>query len=352
MSTAPATVQAAQLLLQQLGVSIDDLRRTPVAVPTIAEYLPTVIAASGAGARRTYGSYWNRILTTFGPRRLDQIAPTELQVMMRQAMDTPVRRRNHRGGVCAGEHLLAAMRAIYAHAVADHLVPADRNPAACVRKPRRPASERRALTRAELAAIYDAVASGGNDAVLDTILVRLHTETACRRGAAIRLRQNDLDSQWCLVRLREKNLALRWHPVTPTLMAALVAHRDHRGTSTATDPLLRSRDGVPVTARRHDRLWERLGSQLPWVSAQNVATHWLRHTTITWVERHFGYGIARAYAGHTDTAGASTTTYIRGQLPEIAAALVALTGEPHPLCPALPTPVDPAAEPDRTHAHL
>jgi len=48
MSTHPATLEAARLLLQQLGVSIDDLHQAPVAIPTIAEYLPTVIAASGS----------------------------------------------------------------------------------------------------------------------------------------------------------------------------------------------------------------------------------------------------------------------------------------------------------------
>lgn len=38
--------------------------------------------------------------------------------------------------------------------------------------------------------------------------------------------------------------------------------------------------------------------------------HWLRHTTLTWVERHFDYRIARACAGHTDNTGPATTTYI------------------------------------------
>jgi len=269
---------------------------------------------------------------------------------MRRAMDTPVHRRNARGGVCAGEHLLAATRAIYTRAVADQLLPPHHNPAARVRKPRRPQSERRALTGPELTAIYDTLASNGNDAALDTVLIRLHTETACRRSAAIRLRQNDLDQEWCLVRLREKNCAIRWHPVSPTLMNALLAHREHRGTSTPTAPLLRYRDGTPITSRRHDRLWERVGEQLPWVAAQNIAAHWLRHTTITWVERHFSYGIARAYAGHTDTAGASTTTYIRGQLHEIATTLAALTGEPHPLASSAVQHGDPVGQRGRAHA--
>jgi integrase len=53
---------------------------------------------------------------------------------------------------------------------------------------------------------------------------------------------------------------------------------------------------------------------LPWASEQGVSTHWLRHTAITWVERRYGYGIARAYAGHTDTASAPIGTFIRARL--------------------------------------
>ena len=77
----------------------------------------------------------------------------------------------------------------------------------------------------------------------------------------------------------------------------------------------------------------RIGRHLPWVAAQGISTHWIRHTILTWVERNFGYAVDRTYAGHTDSgseAGA-TATYVRASLPEVAAALAALTGEPHPL---------------------
>ena len=64
--------------------------------------------------------------------------------------------------------------------------------------------------------------------------------------------------------------------------------------------------------------------------------HWIRHTTLTWVERSFGYAVARACAGHTDSGGAAgaTSTYVRASVSEVAAALAALTGEPHPLAAA------------------
>ena len=56
------------------------------------------------------------------------------------------------------------------------------------------------------------------------------------------------------------------------------------------------------------------------------------HTTLTWVERNFGYAVTRAYAGHSGKSDAGTTsTYVRADLYEVAAALAALTGEPHPL---------------------
>ncbi|WP_203909072.1 hypothetical protein [Rhizocola hellebori] len=51
--------------------------------------------------------------------------------------------------------------------------------------------------------------------------MRLHTETACRRGGALGLRLSDLDITWALVRLAEKGGTLRWQPVTTDLATAL-----------------------------------------------------------------------------------------------------------------------------------
>jgi integrase/recombinase XerC len=50
------------------------------------------------------------------------------------------------------------------------------------------------------------------------------------------------------------------------------------------------------------------------------------------VERNFSYAIARAFAGHTGKNDAGTTsTYVRADIEEVALALAALVGEPHPL---------------------
>lgn len=304
---------------------------------------PRVIDAAGPGAQRTYGSYWDRILTAHGDCHLDEIHASDITTLMRTCVATRRQRRTDRGGASTGEHMLRAFRAIYTLAVADNLLPPHLNPAAQVRKPRRPPSQRHGLSTAELSAINLAASCGGNDARLDTLLLRLHTETAARRCGALRLRVEDVDTRWCLLRLREKGDSTRWQPASPLLIDALLRHIDERGEHSADSPVLRFRDGTPLTTRRYDQLWHRLGEQLPWVAAQNITTHWQRHTTITWVERHFGFGIARAYAGHTDTSGASTTTYIRGQLGEVATTLAALTGLPHPLA----SPLHHSDTPDR-----
>jgi integrase len=183
----------------------------------------------------------------------------------------------------------------------------------------------------ELEQINAVARTTGNDVVLDGLLLRLHTETACRRGGALGLTLGDLDAPRGLIRLEEKGTTLRWQPISLALARALTEHACARGAVKPQDKLLRFSDGRPLTGRRYDNLWERIGRRLPWVAAQGISVHWLRHTTLTWVERHFGYGIARAYAGHTDSTGPATTTYIKADLYAVATALAAMTGEPHPL---------------------
>ena len=121
-------------------------------------------------------------------------------------------------------------------------------------------------------------------------------------------------------------------------MAALARHAEERH-APPDGPLLRYRNGRQITDRRYDYLWVRLGRELPWVRTQGISTHWLRHTTLTWVERNFGFATAHAYAGHTDGKEdkvSVTSTYVRASVAEVAAAVAALTGEPHPLAPAVP----------------
>jgi len=330
-------LNTARLLLERLGVTPDDLLGQPAdrpSVPTFAEYIPTVSTLVSDSTRRVYGTYWNRVLAEWPDRALDEPTASEIKQLVTQVKAEAVARRNARGGRSAAEHMVAALRCVYRHAEDDNLISKEDNPARKVPKPKRLPSTRRAVADPRLAEICHVAATTGDDPSLDALILRLHIETACRRGGALALRPRDLDPTQCLILLREKGETVRWQPVSPTLMTHLQHHAEQRGTD-PDGPLLRYQNGRRVTYRRYDHLWRRLGRHLPWSATQGISTHWLRHTTLTWVERNYGYGVARAYAGHNDRSDAgSTSTYIRGDIQEVAAALAALTGEPHPLAPA------------------
>ena len=328
-------LEMVRSLLAELGITPEQLATdSPAspASPTFNEYVPRLSEAVSPGSRRAYGPYWDRVCERWGERCITDPTPLEIKHLSEEARGSALVRRNSRGGRTAAEHLISALRCLYRHAVMDGLISDADNPAIKVAKPRRLASTRRALTDPQMSEIREAAASTGNDPELDCLLLRLHTETACRRGGALALRRADLDPKICLIYLREKGGTARWQPVSPTLMRHLLAHHAERGHPEPTAKLLRYRYGRPLTYRRYDHLWQRLGKELPWVYTQQISTHWLRHTTLTWVERNFGYAVARAFAGHAQPKNAGTTlTYVQADIQEVAAALSRLTGEPHPL---------------------
>jgi len=153
MPADQARITIARDLLAQLGVTLADLRGdgTPASsVPTLADYLPCVIASAGPGANRTYGSYWTRMAAAWGTRPLDQISASDIEAMHHWMAATARSRRNSRHGRHGGEHVIAAARAIYNRAMADGHIAANASPAHRVAKPRRVPNTRRALTAHEL----------------------------------------------------------------------------------------------------------------------------------------------------------------------------------------------------------
>jgi integrase/recombinase XerC len=133
------------------------------------------------------------VLDQWGTRRLDEPTPSDIRHLMACVKANVVIRRNSRGGRSAEEHVVAALRCVYQRAVDDGLIRAADNPARKVAKPRRLPSTRRALPDDRLEQINQAAASTGDDPELDTLILRLHTETACRRGGSLALRPLDLD---------------------------------------------------------------------------------------------------------------------------------------------------------------
>jgi hypothetical protein len=105
-----------------LGLSPAELLQPSAArpaTPTFREYLPVVRGAVGPGTARAYSSYWNRIEQQWGDRRLNDVKPSDIGSLVEQVEANRVMRRNGRSGRGAAENLIAALRCVYNHAVAD-----------------------------------------------------------------------------------------------------------------------------------------------------------------------------------------------------------------------------------------
>ncbi|GAA1714550.1 hypothetical protein [Fodinicola feengrottensis] len=169
MTVEGSRTALARQLLAQLGVSIADLLNDESAVlvlPTFADYLPRVIAAAGPGANR---SYWRPLAVVWGDRRLDRIYASDIEAMQHTAAASARSRPNRRHGRHAGEHVIAAARAVYNRAIADGIVAPGLSLAHRVTKARRLPSTRRAPTDSELEQINLAARSSGNDGILDAL---------------------------------------------------------------------------------------------------------------------------------------------------------------------------------------
>ncbi|WP_405166619.1 site-specific integrase [Nocardia sp. NBC_01499] len=332
----PAAIATTRILLSQIGITPADLLTDTGSAPTLGEAIPQLRTTLTPGTLRTYNTHLRWLENNWPHRRLDEVSKAELDERARQVQANSKPTRGTRNGASARQHFISATRCLYRYAEDNNWIHPTRNPARRLTMPARPASHRQAIPSPRLAEICHVTSITGDDRELDTLLLRLHIETACRRSGALNLRPRDLDPHQCLILLREKNGIDRWQPISPTLMAHLQHHAAQRG-SPPDGQLLRYRSGKPITRRRYDHLWNRLGTHLPWVATQRVTTHWLRHTTLTWVERAFGYATARAYAGHHTRTHGTTATYVKADLYEIATALATLTQEPHPLLTHQPT---------------
>jgi integrase len=333
-------ISTALHLISRLGLKPEDLLQestTHGPAPTFKQYIAQVSASASEATLKNYGSYWKVLEQRWGDRTITEPTYTEIEQLVSEhrLRAGATGRSNSRGGIGAAASLVSAIRKLYRHAEHDRLIHPLDNPAAKVRRARQPRSPRHALTLEHILDIGRVAATTGNDRPLDALIVRILIETACRRGGLLGLTVDDLNSHDCLVRLREKGGTVRWQPVSPTLMERILGHIEARGGTEATPHVLRYRDGRPVGVAHLDNLFERIRKFLPWASSVGVSAHWVRHTTLTFVEREFGMAVSSAYAGHQDRPGSgpTTLTYTKASLLDVVEALVALTGEAHPLLP-------------------
>ena len=92
-----AELDAARLILDQMGISPEDLLRDEAGrptAPTFGEYVPKVSAAVTNGTRRVYGAYWKRLVEHWECRRLDEPTPSEIKQLSEYLRTHVVTRRN------------------------------------------------------------------------------------------------------------------------------------------------------------------------------------------------------------------------------------------------------------------
>ncbi|MFI7531438.1 hypothetical protein [Nocardia salmonicida] len=176
--------EVARKLLEQLGIQPQDLlpKSDPAPAPTFDEYIARIIPTVSAGTLRTYRPYWQRLQQEWGTRRLDDPTSPEMPALVERIRAGAVHRRNSRDGRSAAEHMVSALRYLYRFAASDGYVRTS-NAATELTKPRRLPSPRGAIAAERLRDVIEAVTTTGDDTELDTLLLRLHLETACRTGS-------------------------------------------------------------------------------------------------------------------------------------------------------------------------
>jgi integrase/recombinase XerC len=314
-----------------------------VSMPTVAEYLPKVEAATTTESVSVFAPYWRYMVEGFPPERsgetsnvyafgslrLDEVEASAMEAASLLARKHAIKRARDRSGLSAQEHYVAAARRFFDRAVKDrHL---GYNPAREVKKPKRNAPLRRALSNEELRDLWRVAATTGSDPKLDVLLCAFHLETGARREGALNLRWDYIKPTSKVVVLDEKFAKKRDQPVSGRLLRALQAHAMERvGPGIKPfDQVFRYKNGTPLTRRRYNSLFERVQRELGWAAEMGCSIHALRTTAITNIEKVSGsYSLAQEFAGHARQR--PTDTYITVTLDDVRRAVGILTGEHDP----------------------
>ncbi|MFB9181169.1 hypothetical protein ACFFX1_23755, partial [Dactylosporangium sucinum] len=168
--------------------------------------------------------------------QLDDIKASEIESLVEEVKAARVLRSNGRGGHSSAENMITALRCLYRRAVADGYLTEAQNPALKVAKPKRLQSTRRALADTRLAEINAIAGTTGDDPALDAPLIRLHTETACRRGGAQRGARTEAAAHLWLAPIASRPARTGRH-ADPTTGDRACRRHDGSGTSDQVLPL-------------------------------------------------------------------------------------------------------------------
>jgi integrase len=355
--------QMFALLLEQIKELTEKLNKqneSKIIPQTVTELLETVrglamirerkrlgakVKANGEMAERdtttyrAYNTHWKWLEYHFGPLPIDMIRVDEIKTFLDQAQDraqrmSQLRKASTRGnGAAAFNMALDALHAVWQQGLLEKAVEA--NLLKAIPRQRTVHKKRYALKPRELDEVFEVARSGGKDPILDFVLVWFLSETACRRHGIINLRLEEIDTERQVITLTEKNGSMEEQPITRALMEALLELAAARGCQSPRDkvfrqlPTKRAKRFRDVDGKVFDELFSRVRATLGWADKKGISAHWIRHTTLTWVERTSGMATAAKYARHANAT--VTGDYTEADIIELAKALEKLTGIPHPL---------------------
>jgi site-specific recombinase XerD len=280
-------------------------------MPTVREVADRALAAVSDKSRPTYATGIRLLASRLGDRPADTVTLADLERLRdqerRRVGAATVARARATGrrlasydadayGRGTAENFVRATRFVFTYACKDGFL--DHSPAQQLRAPRRAKAPERPLTVQELADIWHAATSTGDDPALDGLLLTFLRHTAARREGAINLTLGALRERRRSVVLTEKNGDTRELPLAGWLLADLSRFAWSRGARRDGDPVLRYHTGAPLTRRRFNTLFDRVDREVGWTEPLDVGAHWIRHTTLADIAAVSDIRVAAAFAGH------------------------------------------------------
>lgn len=348
------TVLAA-LRLQMLaaGITPEELAAGAVSrLPTVKEAVANIENNNRYTGKtlKTYRTAWTLFVETHPNAHLDDLTFEDIETVAGQAQEHAAarwERRNQRrraagqltydyDGSGAFETAVRALRAVYKREYRKAGLAFEASPAHQVDIPSRRPNARRPLTRDEVRLVFDIATTGGDDPVLDGLILRTGYETGARQEGILNLRQKDVNRDRQTVTLDEKFGKRREQPVTIELLEELLTFAHERGARDPEDAVFRyrpraGRPGTPLTSRRFDTLVTRLRGGHPDLEALHFVYHLMRHTIGRRIRKVGGKAVARDFLGHGSGSGDVTDGYTRSLRGEVANAWIVVMGVQHPL---------------------
>ncbi|GIF25703.1 site-specific recombinase XerC [Actinoplanes tereljensis] len=281
-------------------------------VPTVRERVEPTLRGLAPTTEQLYRHPLELLASRWGDTPLDLLSYDDLVEYRQWAMTTAVRRRTSVNGASAGEHAVSAVRRMFDIAIKNGLI--TRNTAKELEKPPRQESKRRPIDELHVEEMYQVVTDD------ETGILRFYQETGCRREGLLNMTPQKVKRATQVVILDEKGSKIREQPISSMMLDWLLSDNCILYT---------------WTRRKNDGLFNRIKRDLDWANELGVSAHWLRHTTLSKVERVTkSMGLTAAFAGHKLSGIGATATYAgRYNLKDVCWAFTVTFGLPHPLVP-------------------